>query len=218
VLTLMGPLTGVYKLDERLSYEPGYSTYWTEVGLRALWNTTGKNGNYTLRLEKWDKNGNIVAASPNNFATLNLRLLNNAPSCSIHKIQYDDGSTILSSPASECDTVYLIKNDGSTGNDTIQFEITAKQADGFMGRYQLSVFHGHDSPDGDIVNVAYTEQDPPTLVGIDHFVVPTTTSTLLYQSCAYRFCLHVWPRITNGYDPHIYEREDNWYVCIKVVN
>lgn len=225
VATVNGPLTGVYKLDERLGDEPGYSTYWTEVGLRALWNTAGKNGHYTLYIESWDINGTQVYdsknASNNNFDTMNLRLVNTPPDYEIHEIQYLNGAAILSGPSTECDTVYLNLVDGLPENDNIQFLYTAKHTDGFMGNYFLRATYGHDTaagPDnGNIVKDSYTTPiDPPFFLGADNQTV-VTPGTITYKSCAYRFQLHVHPRITNGYDPHIYEKEDNWMVCVKVI-
>jgi hypothetical protein len=229
----MGPLTttddptlpvalaalNVYRLDERLSAEAAYSSYWTEVGLRALWNTAGKNGNYTLSVEAWKHDGTPVAASTNNYATLNLHLVNTPPQCEIHEIQYLDGTTILGG-AVECQEVVLNKITASTDDDNIQFEFTARQDNGFMGQYWLRVLHGHDTPDGYVVNVSYSPIDPPIFYGTDpapQVVVTPPAIASLYQSCAYRFSLHIHPRITNGYDRHIYESEDNWYVCISVV-
>lgn len=218
VTTASGPLNGVYRIDERLSYESGYSTYWTEAGLRAIWETGKKNGNYTLSIKRWRKDGTEILSPPsNNYASLNLRLVNNPPECKIHEIQWDDGTTILSGTGSECKTVELVKNDSSPGNDTLQFRISAQQGDGFMGEYKLSVWQGHGNLVGNAEHVAYTIQTPPVLKGITNFSVPTWTSAIPYKDCAYRFKLRVSPRITNGCDSHIYEREDNWYVCVKVI-
>jgi hypothetical protein len=221
VTTWMGPLDHVYVCDEGLIQRDGYSHYWTEIGQRALWKTGTKVGNYTLTVEVWSKEGiPITPSGPvNNYATLNLHLVNNPPDCIIHTIEYLDGSIILG-PGDECSSIILLRNDGYADNDNIQFNLTAWQDEGFIGRYQLKVFHGHDTVDGNVFDISYTTTFPPSappeLFGVnpDTFISPPS---IIYQDCAYRFRLHIWPRITNGIDRHIYEQQDNWYAHIDVV-
>jgi hypothetical protein len=214
-----GPIDNVYVCDEGLIWEDGYSPYWTEVGMRALWNTSGKTGKYTLSVEVWDHLGNpIMSSGSNDYDTLNLRLVNNPPECVIHTIEYLDGEIILPGlGGDECSPIVLLLNDGYALNDNIQFNVTAWQDEGFVGRYELQVRHGHDTIDGDVFDISYSITDPPdTQYGVDE-VTFVTPGSITYIDCAYRFRLHIWPRITNGIDRHIYERQDNWYATVNVV-
>lgn len=220
--TLVGPkdvtigmitLTDVYELDERLAGEaiPGYpgklySSYWTELGLRAIWNTTSKtDGKYTLSVKTWDDLGNSLPASTNDYATLNLHLMNTPPVSQIHNIQYLDGSIVLSD-ANPCQTILLDKVSSSTDDDNLQFQITAQHpTSGFLRDYTLLAWYGHNTSAGIIAT--------SSVPAINQVIV--TPPSITYQSCAYRFRLRVVPRITNGYHI-IYVRDDNWYAGINV--
>ena len=217
------PLNGVYDLDERLDGEqipeqpPGkfYSTYWTELGLRALWNTRDLlDGNYTLSVQAWDALGNVLPASANDFATLNLHLVNTLPKAHIHSIRYlgavPPGGAVALSDADPCQTVVLNHISSDTSDDNLQFEITADHPTGFLRSYKLFAWHGHNTEDGVIVDDTYPfSQTPPNPGFFD------TPSGINYATCAYRFRLRVEPRITDGYHI-IYAREDNWYASISV--
>lgn len=211
----IGPitLTDVYELDERLAGEPisshpgkFFSSYWTELGLRAVWNTRGlTDGKYTLSVEAWDKFGNMLAPSTNNFATLNIHLVNTPPESHIHNIQYLDGTIVLSDTA-PCQTVILNKISFSTDDDNLKFEITTRHpTSGFFRDYTLNAWFGHNTYAG-IISSGST----PLINGI-----VATPASITYQSCAYRFRLRVVPRITNGYHI-IYVRDDNWYASFYV--
>lgn len=220
--TLMGPkdvtigsitLNNVYEVDELLAGEPipghpgkFFSSYWTEIGLRAKWNTLGMtDGKYTLSVEMWDNLGNPLPASTNNFATLNLHLVNTPPESNIHNIQYLNGDIVLSD-ADPCQTVLLNKISSPTYDDNLQFLITAQHpTSGFFKKYILRAWFGHNTSAGPI-----SSSSTPA---INQIVV--TPASITYQSCAYRFRLRVWPRITNGYHI-IYVRDDNWYAAIEV--
>ncbi|MBN2531451.1 MAG: hypothetical protein JXB88_01095 [Spirochaetales bacterium] len=216
VTTPSGPLDNVYVCDEGLVRKDHYSPYWTEVGMRALWDTRGKTGEYTLSVEIWNKDG-IPITPPvlNHYATLNLHLVNIPPICEIHTIEYLNNAVILG-PGEECASIILLLNDGVSVNDNIQFNLTAWHDQGFVGKYELHVWHGHNTSDGDVFDISYSISDPPYQFGVSGatFVTP---SSIHYMDCAYRFRLHIWPRITNGIDRHIYEREDNWYAGIDVI-
>jgi len=225
----IGPVTlnNVYEVDERVAGEcipvdpddpislspciPGkfFSSYWTEIGLRAKWNTLNlgpaNDGKYTLSVEMWDNMGNPLPASPNNYATLSLHLVNTPPESNIHNIQYLDGSIVLSD-AAPCQTVLLNKVTTTTDDDNLQFNITARHpTSGFLRNYNLLAWYGHNTFEGEI--------DSSTTPAVNQIVV--TPGSITYQSCAYRFRLRVWPKITNGYHI-IYVRDDNWYAAIKV--
>jgi len=206
--------TNVYQLDEPLAgtqipgEPPGtfYSSYWTELGLRAIWRTRGlPDGTYTLEIEAWDAAGNPIAASTNHFATLNLHLVNTPPESTIHNLRYLNGDIVLSD-ADPCQTVLLNKISSPTFDDDLQFEITAQHPSGFLRNYTLHAWYGHNTSAGQIASGT-----APAV----NLVVPTPAS-ITYQTCAYRFRLRVVPKITNGYYI-IYVRDDNWYAAISVL-
>jgi hypothetical protein len=223
--TLMGPktvtigpvtLTDVYELDERLVGEPipdhpgrFYSSYWTELGLRGTWNSGGGNpandGAYVLSVEAWDELGNPVAPSTNNFATLNLRVVNTPPDSEIHNFQYLNGDIVLSD-AAPCRTILLNRVTSPTFDDSLQLEITAQHPTGFFKEYSLQAWFGHDSFFGTL-----KADTTPIVNG-----VVVTPPALTYESCAYRFRLQVVPRITDGYNI-VHIRENNWYTAINVL-
>lgn len=226
LVTAAGPLNGVYDLEESLVGEPItghpgelHSNYWTELGLRAKWYTGDLiDGNYTLSVQAWDALGNPLATSTNPFATLNLHLVNTPPEARIHTIRYlgSPGAVVLSD-ASPCQTVVLNLISPDASDDSLQFEITAEHPTGFLRAYQLSAWHGHDMFDGVIAADTYASPAP-------HFSQPPpnpgyfdTPSSISYTSCAYRFHLRVWPRITNGYRI-IHIRDDNWYASLSVLS
>ena len=223
---LMGPmdvtigatiLTDVYMIDEFIAGEaiPGYpgkfySSYWTELGLRANWITTNRtNGQYELSVELFNDLGAPVTTSTNDFADLNLYIMNTPLEGQIHEIQYDDaaGTTILTD-ANPCQTVILNHITPTTDDDNIQFLITAKHPyPEFFLDYTLSCYSGHDSFEWSIPNdINYKDND----------IVETPATYTGYHSCAYRFHLHIRAKITNGYD-RLYRKNNNWYVGISVV-
>lgn len=232
----VGPLTGVYELDEFLDGQPipdhpgrFYSTFWTRPGLRAIFDTDRSRGNpaddltdgkYELSVEAWNAAFAPVPAATNNFSTLSLHLVNTPPEVKIHNLQYLNGDIVLSD-AAPCNNVLLNRVSSPTFDDSLQFEITARHATRFpdpldpthsgLRRWQLFAWHGHDTPDGAIAEATYPFAAAPP----DHDVF-ATPGTISYQSCAYRFRLRAWPRITNGRDT-VYVREDNWYVAIQVL-
>lgn len=221
--TLMGPkdvvispaltLHGVYELDERLAGQPipghpgrVYSTFWTEIGLRAGWNSASvPDGSYVLSFDAFDAAGAAVPASPNNFATLNLHVVNTPPVAKIHDIQYLNGDVVLND-AAPCQTIILNHLTSPTFDDNLQFRITANHPDpDFFGAYELHAWSGHDSDAGTISQSSTPVNDD----------VVATPPAVTYQSCAYRFHLRVTPKITDGYSI-IYIRDDNWYAAIDV--
>ncbi len=222
----IGPLTNVYELDEFLDGLPTiddptqtYSTFWTRQSLRGvLPSATLANGKYTLSVEAWDGAFGPVPAATNNYSTLNLHLVNTPPMAKIHNLQYLDGSIVLSD-ANPCQSVLLNKVSASTDDDNLQFQLTATHSSNYpdttdpnqagLHRWQLFAWHGHNTPDGVIASGGYPFSSPPPNPSI--FVTPPS---ITYQSCAYRFRLRVWPRITNGYHT-VYIREDNWYAGIQ---
>lgn len=220
--TLMGPkdvtigpvtLTDVYELDERLAGEPipahpgrFYSSYWTETGLRAVWNSASvADGSYVLSVEAWDELGNPVPASTNNFATLNLRIVNTPPEAVIHNFQYLNGDVVLND-AAPCRTILLNRVSSPTFDDSLQLQITARHPTGFFKEYSLQAWFGHDDFFGTL-SAATTPVNNAVVV---------TPPALTYESCAYRFRLRVVPRITDGYNI-VHIRENNWYTSINVI-
>lgn len=230
VVTDAGFLNGVYDLDESLVGEPidvhrgkFHSNYWTELGLRAQWNTSGlTDGKYTLAVQAWDALGNELPNSENPFATLNLQLVNTPPEARIHNLQYlgtppgSRGETVLDEDDA-CQTGFIDLISPKTSDDNLQFEITAHHPTGFLRAYELFAWHGHNTRDGAIVADTYSPSPP-------HFAQPPpnpgifkTPSSIRYATCAYRFRLRVWPRITDGYRI-IHIRDDNWYASISVLS
>jgi|GEM_PF-5189529 len=208
----------VYELDERLAGQPipgtmpaqFYSAFWTELGMRAKWNTrTVANGDYVLSVESWNAVGNPLPASGNDFSTLNLKINNQAPTSAIHNIQYLDGSIVLSD-ANPCQSVILNQVTASPLDDNLQFLITATHPANLLRQWQLFAWHGHNTADGEIAGDVYPLSAPPPVSQVFQ-----TPAAITYQTCAYRFRLRVWPRITNGYQI-VYIRDDNWYAAISV--
>jgi hypothetical protein len=212
-------LTNVYEMDEFIAGKPipgapagrVYSSFWTELGLRAVWNTQNTtispNGKYELNIIAYDALGNTpsVPASPNNYYTLSLHLMNTPPTAQIHNLQYMDGTVVLSD-ANPCQMVILNKITPSPLDDNLQFSITASHPiPGFLKDWTLSAWRGHNEA---LPNIAH--ETTSVLNG-----TVQTPAGILDESCAYRFCLQVVPRITNGYTT-LYVREDNWYVSIFI--
>lgn len=223
--TKLGPISlgaddCFYELDERLAGEPipgapgrFYSPYWTELSLRAKWNTRGlTDGAYTLSVEARNVFNNPLPASGNDFATLNLQINNTAPEATIHTIRHLNGDVLLSS-AEPCQTAILNTANAHGHDDSLRLEITARHPDDLLRGWQLAAWHGNDQSDGPLASDSYT---PPAPVAnrINHMV--DTPSSVTYKTCAYRFRLRVWPRITNGYHL-IYIRDANWYVSVSVL-
>lgn len=207
----------VYRLDERLVNQPipgtlrFYSAFWTELGRRALWNTSSRPaGDYVLSVESWNAVGNPLPAAANDYATLNLRLENRPPQSVIHNIQYLDGSIVLSD-ANPCQTVILNGLTATPDDDSLQFQITADHPDDFVRSWQLFAWHGHNTPDGTIASGTYPFASPLPVNQVFQ-----TPAAINYQTCGYRFRLRVIPRITNGYNI-IYIRDDNWYAAVSVL-
>ncbi len=232
----VGPLTGVYELDEFLDGEPipdyaprVYSSFWTRPGLRGIFDTDRGSGSaddlpdgkYTLSLQTWNAAFGELVPAVNPYSTLSLHLVNEPPEAKIHNLQYLDGAIALDD-VNPCQTVEL-NADGlpSTDDDNLQFEITARHPVRFpdpadpshsgVKSWQLAAWHGHDISDGTIATETYPFAGAPP----DHDVF-TTPGGISYVSCAYRFLLRVWPRITNGYHT-VYVRDDNWYATLDVM-
>ncbi len=207
-------LEDVYIVNERMPYP--CSPFWAETSIRAKWNTTGITGFFRLELEAFDINGDKVELDDGtgtiaDYGSLNLRLVNNPPTCAIHEIQHLNG---LRASDDDCDIIYLDSGDAGTCN--LQFNITANQVDGFVGTYKIDIFKAHNAY---VDTIGKSTPYPiPTYGPVGVSVPPTAPCSdpvyPAYENCAYRFRLHIWPRITNGRDPHIYERQDNWYVYI----
>ena len=223
ITTSDGIVDCVYELDERKAGEaipdlpPGspprfYSHFWTELGLRAKWNTVGlPNGLYELSGQAWNAVGVSLDPAANDYATLSLQINNDRPKSTIHSVAYLDGTTILDD-SSPCQTVVLDRANTITYDDSLRFNITASHAGNLLWRWSLDAWHGHNQSDGPIAGATYSAPGP-LLNQVDQAF--DTPSSITYQSCAYRYRLRVWPRITNGYH-RIYIRDDNWYASVSV--
>jgi hypothetical protein len=227
----VGAESDLYRLDEfmegQLDTATGlnYSAFWTELGMRARWNTRGLTpGKYTITVQAFDAAGVEILPAPSHpYASLSLHIDNRAPAVNLASIHYLGPPSpvdppIVLSDAAPCQSVVLNQITPSPLDDSLSFKVTARHAGGLLREWRLDAYHGHNTHNGVIASATPALSFPLAPVGPDGDMFPTPPDPPFqsYQSCAFRFRLRVWPRITNGYHI-IYAREDNWYVAIQVV-
>lgn len=228
----VGAESNLYRLDEfmegQVDADTGltYSGFWTELGMRARWSTGPLTpGKYTVTVQAFDALGNEILPAPSHpYSSLSLHIDNRAPTAKIVSIHYV-GPRPLPPPPPEpplvlgdsapCQTVFLNTATPTPEDDSLSFKVIARHPGGLLRQWVLDAYHGHNTYDGVIASDTPTLSFPLVPIGPngDFFQTPVA---LAYQTCAYRFRLHVWPRITNGYHL-IHSRQDNWYASIQVI-
>lgn len=210
----LGPQTidGVSNL-----YQLNKGGYWTFPDLRMIWNTTGRNGKYTVsyrayRLER----GRIMPVTlPDNEQDEITLMLDNTPVVAqIHSVKYHDGVAIA-----ECEAIRLPHG----GSPSLIFNITAYHANGYLDYYDLDCYWGFNHPGGTFVEDRYPSpgEAPPMWHGPNRLEMPPLLprdehgAVEPWHTCAYRFRLYVRARTTDGFN-YINGAEFNAYFSVAI--
>ncbi|MBI3949166.1 MAG: hypothetical protein HY314_01740 [Acidobacteria bacterium] len=191
--------------------------YWTYPDLRAIWNTTGRNGTYVLtyRAYRMDRGVLVPVTLPANEQDHITVVLDNTPVVAqINSVRYSDGV-----PIAECEAIHL----PHSGSQALVFNITAYHPNGYLDEYGLDCYWGFNRPGGEFVSDHYPSpsEPPPMWHGPDHLTMPPLLprdehgAVMAWETCAYRFRLYVRVRTTDGYN-YINGAEFNGYFSVAI--
>jgi parallel beta-helix repeat protein len=210
----LGPQTigGVSNL-----YQLNKGGYWTYPDLRIIWNTTGRNGKYTLtyRAYRMERGALMPVTLPGNEQDHITMVLDNTPVVAqINSVKYSDGVAIA-----ECENIHL----PHAGSQALVFNITAYHPNGYLDFYDLDCYWGFNRPGGTFASGHYPSpsESPPIWHGFDHQEMPPLLprdehgAVMSWTTCAYRFRLYVRARTTDGYN-YINGAEFNAYFSVAI--
>lgn len=210
----IGPTFSGSRPSYQLTRNSG-NIFWAHENLKLILDTNSlDNGTYSLRIEGYGLFGAPTSLDVNE--DLIIRVNNTRPVVSIDSVSFGGGA-----PFGECSIIDL-----PTSTSTLNFEITASHADGFLDNYVLDVLIGRNRSGGTISSDTYTNNPDPNAVwnGVTGQTVAATPASpnpplpalQEWETCAYQFRLRAWARTTNGFG-RIYSHSffDNYAIDLE---
>ena len=148
-------------------------------------------------------NSEIVPVVPAGVPTvLSLMVDNSQPLVRINKIMRN-GVTVQ-----PCDIITL------AAADTLTAELTVQDAQGNLSSYGFAASYGHNQGAGPFASAAYVPNPAKRWEGAAVINVPNFAA-MIPQSCAYRFALNAYQKLTNGYSAYPGPTSDSVHVTIQ---
>ena len=187
------PTTTRYAIP--LDYNPGsYTGYlWQPSALALKWPSSA-DGLYTFRFQLFNATGGAVTIPANEVNLLTLRVDNSAPEVDLKTIVQ------ILPPATDVDACAIV----SSGANSYQFRIIARDASHHFLSYRLYALWGKNGSDPNIAADTYSPshvnaEGPYAWSGPAPNALVPAAGWAATCNCAHTFILDAWKRTTNGY-------------------